>query len=63
MKKLKLKTWVKYTILAIVNLVIILNLPLIIRQGNTLNDYRFNILAITVFIIMNAIAVLQIEKN
>ena len=62
MKKLRLRKWCKYTLLAIVNLVIILNLPLIIKNATTLNDYRHNIIALGMIIIFNTLAVCKIEN-
>ena len=62
MKKLRLRKWVKYLLLGIANTLLLINLPMIIRQVNTINDYRYNILAIATIIIINSVAILKIEN-
>ena len=62
-KKLKMKPAVKYTILFIIDLIFVLNLPLILKDVETINDYRFNILILGIFFIANAIASIKIEKE
>lgn len=62
MKKLKLKKWVKYTILAIVDLIIILNLPSLIKEPATVNQYRLNIIIVACIIFFNTISISKIEK-
>lgn len=61
MKKLKLRKWVKYSILAILNLIVIINLPSIIRTADTVNNYRFNILVIATIIFINSLYIYKIE--
>ena len=61
MKKLKLRKWVKYLILAILNSIVIINLPSILRTTDTVNNYRFNILVIATIIFINSIYIYKIE--
>ena len=61
MKKLRLKKWVKYLILTIFDTIVILNLPSILKDPNILNNYRFNILIIGTFLLINLIGILKIE--
>ena len=61
MKKLKLKKWVKYVILFILDLIIILNLPILIKIPTTVNDYRFNILILFFIIMINLLSIYKIE--
>ena len=62
MKKLKLKKWVKYVILFILDLIIILNLPNLMVEPTTINDYRFNILILLFVIMINILSIYKIEK-
>lgn len=62
MKKLKLKKWVKYVILSILDLIIILNLPNLMVDSTTINDYRFNILILFLIIMINVLSIYKIEK-
>lgn len=61
-KKLKMKKSTKYLILVIIDLIVIFNLPLILRDVETINDYRYNILILVIIFIVNAIADIKIEK-
>ena len=60
---LKMKSNLKYTILFLIDLVVILNLPLILKNQNSINDYRYNMLVLFALFISNAIAVYKIENN
>lgn len=62
MKKLKLRKWVKYTILAIIDFIIILNLPNLIKEPATVNQYRLNIIIVACIIFFNTISISKIEK-
>ena len=62
MKKLKLKKWVKYVILFILDLIMILNLPNLIKEPATINDYRLNILILFFIIMINILSIYKIEK-
>ena len=61
-KKLKMKKSTKYLVLVIIDLIVIFNLPLILRDVETINDYRYNILILVIFFIVNTIADIKIEK-
>ena len=63
MKKLRLKKWVKYLLLTILDLIFILNLPVILKDTGNLNNYRFNIIVLFTFFIINGIAVAIIERK
>lgn len=64
MKKYKLRKWVKYTMLGIINFIIIINLPnILIEINNNANNFRYNILVITVIIVGNILSVKYIEKE
>ena len=62
MKKLRLKKWVKYLLLGIINLIIILNINVIIKEPITINQYRINILILAAILLSNGIAILKIEN-
>ena len=62
MKKLKLKKWVKYVILSILDLIMILNLPNLMVEPTTINDYRLNILILFFIIMINILSIYKIEK-
>lgn len=61
MKKLKLKKWVKYVILFILDLIIILNLPNFMVEPTTINDYRFNIIILFIILMINLLSIYKIE--
>lgn len=61
MKKLKLKKWVKYVILFILDLIIILNLPNLMVEPTTINDYRFNIIILFIILMINLLSIYKIE--
>lgn len=61
MKKLKLKKWVKYVILSILDLIIILNLPNLMVEPTTINDYRFNIIILFIILMINLLSIYKIE--
>ena len=61
MKKLKLKKWVKYVILFILDLTIILNLPNLMVEPTTINDYRFNIIILFIILMINLLSIYKIE--
>lgn len=63
MKKLKLRKWVKYLILSIIDGIIMWNLPKIIVDSNTLNEYRYNIIVLFIIIIFNLIGIIIAEKK
>lgn len=60
---LRMKPITKYTILFILDLIYVFNLPLLMRDVNTINDYRFNMLLLFALFFVNAIASIQIEKQ
>lgn len=60
--KLKMKNNLKYLILGVVDLITLLNLPLFMKEVNTINDYRFNMILLFTIFILNAIAIHSIEK-
>lgn len=62
-KKLRLKNWVKYLILGIIDLIFIINLPNILKDTESINNYRFNILIIMIFLIINIIFMGIIENK
>ena len=62
MKKLKLKKWVKYVILSILDLIIIFNLPNLIKEPATINQYRLNIIIVFCIIFINMFSISKIEK-
>lgn len=61
MKKLKLKKWVKYVILSILDLIMILNLPNLMVEPTTINDYRFNIIILFIILMINLLSICKIE--
>lgn len=61
MKKLKLKKWVKYVILSILDLIMILNLPNFMVEPTTINDYRFNIIILFIILMINLLSICKIE--
>lgn len=61
MKKLKLKKWVKYVILSISDLIMILNLPNLMVEPTTINDYRFNIIILFIILMINLLSIYKIE--
>lgn len=61
MKKLKLKKWVKYVILSILDLIMILNLPNFMVEPTTINDYRFNIIILFIILMINLLSIYKIE--
>lgn len=60
--KLKMKNNLKYLILGVVDLIALLNLPLFMKEVNSINDYRFNMIILFTIFILNAIAIHNIEK-
>ena len=62
MKKLRLKKWVKYLLLGIINLIIILNINVLIKEPITINQYRINILILAAILLSNGIAIYKIEN-
>lgn len=64
MKKLRLRKWVKYTMLFAINFIVIINLPnILIEINNNANNFRYNILVITVIIVGNILSIKYIEKE
>lgn len=63
MKKLKMKASLKYLILAVIDLVVLLNLPLILKDANTINAYRYDWCIIFIFVIINVISILKISEK
>ena len=64
MKRLRLRKWVKYSILSIFDLIFILNLPVILKDTGNINDYRFNILILFLFSVINTVAIItMIERD
>ena len=62
MKKLRLRKWVKYLLLGIINLIIILNINVLINEPITINQYRINILILAAILLSNGIAIYKIEN-
>ena len=62
MKKLRLRKWVKYLLLGIINLIIILNINVLIKEPITINQYRINILILAAILLSNGIAIYKIEN-
>lgn len=60
---LKLRKSVKYTILFLIDLIFVFNLPLILKNSESLNDYRYNMMILFALFISNAIALTKIENN
>ena len=60
---LKMKSNLKYIILVLIDLAIIFNLPLILKNSESLNAYRYNIIILFIFILSNAIAIYKIIEN
>ncbi len=60
--KLKMKSNLKYLILGVVDLIALLNLPLFMKEVNSMNDYRFNMIILFTIFILNAVAIHNIEK-
>lgn len=63
MKKLKLRKWVKYTALGMVDLGFILNIPNIIKNTETLSGYRYNIIVLGIFFLINILVISLIEDK
>ena len=63
MKRMKMKKNLKYIILGTINLIIIMNLPSILKNATTLNKYRYNWLIIALIILGNAISIIKIENK
>ena len=62
MKKLKLKKSVKYAIFGITNLIILLNIPFLVRNVNNYSDYVIDMIGIILFILIDTIVLYRIEK-
>ncbi len=62
-KKLRMKPITKYTILFIIDFIYILNIPSLMREVNTTNDYRYNMLLLFALFIVNAIASIKISNK
>lgn len=60
--KLKMKNNLKYLILGVIDLIALLNLPLFMKEVNSINDYRFNMIILFTIFILNAVAIHSIEK-
>lgn len=63
MKKIRLKKWVRYLMLSIIDLIIILNLPNLMKKIVTINDYRQNILILFIILFSNILLICKIEKE
>jgi hypothetical protein len=63
MKKIRLKKWVRYLMLSIIDLIIILNLPNLMKEIVTINDYRQNILILFIILFSNILLICKIEKE
>nr|DAW20990.1 MAG TPA: hypothetical protein [Caudoviricetes sp.] len=63
MKKIRLKKWVKYLMLFIIDLIVILNLPNLMKKIVTINDYRQNILILFIILFSNILLICKIEKD
>ena len=63
MKKIRLKKWVRYLILSIIDLIVILNLPNLMKEIVTINDYRQNILILFIILFSNILLICKIEKD
>lgn len=63
MKKIRLKKWVRYLILSVIDLIVILNLPNLMKEIVTINDYRQNILILFIILFSNILLICKIEKD
>jgi hypothetical protein len=63
MKKIRLKKWVRYLMLSIIDLIVILNLPNLMKEIVTINDYRQNILILFIILFSNILLICKIEKD
>lgn len=61
-KKLRLKKKVKYAIFGIINFIILLNIPFLVRNVNTYEDYIIDMIGIILFILIDTIVLYRIEK-
>jgi len=62
-KKIKLKASFYYTLLFIVDFIFIYNAPLIIKEANTINQYRLNWLIMFVVLMVNGLAICMLEDK
>lgn len=62
-KVLKMKANLKYTILFLLDLVFVLEAPLILKNANTINAYRYNILILFALFMINAVAIVKINER
>lgn len=63
MKKIRLKKWVRYLMLSIIDLIVVLNLPNLMKEIVTINDYRQNILILFIILFSNILLICKIEKD
>lgn len=61
-KKPRLKKKVKYAIFGIINLIILLNIPFLVRNVNSYSDYIIDMIGIILFILIDTIVLYKIEK-
>ncbi len=62
-KKIKPKASFYYTVLFIVDFIFVYNAPLIIKEANTLNQYRFNWLVMFIVFMVNILAICTISDK
>lgn len=63
MKKYHLKKWVKYLLLFMIDGIFCWNAPHLIRNANTINDFRHNVIVVFILIMINTLAIIKIEKR
>lgn len=62
-RKLKMKKNLKYIILGVLDSIFIINLPSILINATTLNQYRYNWIMLGIFLIANFITITFIENK
>ena len=60
---LKPKANLKYLILGIIDLIIMYNMPLILKTDESIVSYRYNMAFFFLFFVINAIFIYKIENN
>lgn len=63
MKKMKLRKWVKYLILILLNIMMLIIIANLLRNVKTVNDYRFNSLIIIIYMMVDTLLIYKIERK
>jgi len=63
MKKMKLRKWVKYLILILLNIMMLIIIANLLRNVKTVNDYRFNSLIIIIYMMIDTLLIYKIERK